>query len=65
MRIIYKYIYIYIYTNPMDQVLECFFKIIDFTMKQYKQGIFKRKMIEQLKTQNLYLKIDFFLITFY
>lgn len=37
-------------SNPLDQVLECVFKIKDFTMKQYKQGILKRKMIEQLKT---------------
>ena len=35
--------------NPLDQVLSCVFNIKDFTLTQYKQGVLKRKMLEQLK----------------
>jgi DNA polymerase elongation subunit (family B) len=35
--------------NPLDQVFSCVFNIQDFTLNQYKQGILKRKMIEELK----------------
>ena len=37
-------------SNPLDQVLQCVFGANDLILKQYKQGLAKRKMLTQLKS---------------
>jgi DNA polymerase elongation subunit (family B) len=48
-QIDYMY-YLKALANPLDQVLQCVFGADDLILKQYKQGIAKRKMLTQLKT---------------
>lgn len=48
-QIDYMY-YLKALANPLDQVLQCVFGADDLILKQYKQGIAKRKILTQLKT---------------